>query len=276
MSAPSAAIVRPPQRPLPYPAAARVPGALTLDGVCVHPVDVDALHAFIARVIASGERATVLHLNVHGANLAASRPWLRTCFHDAQLVYCDGDGIRLGLSLLHQRPPPKVTLNRWLWDLAGFCAVHDYSLYLLGSGPGVARRAAERLLARFPALRIAGYGDGYFEKDGPQNDLVLARIAQSRPDVLILGFGMPLQERWAIGNAERIAAHVTITGGAVFEYAAGDTPIAHAWIVRMHLEWLYRLLLEPTRLFGRYVVGNPRFLARVLTERWRRGRGTAT
>ena len=126
------------------------------------------------------------------------------------------------------------------------------------------------ICARYPGLRIAGTYHGYFDKTpgSPENEAVLQRINAARPNILILGFGMPLQERWLLENWERVDANLALTGGAVFDYLSGELRRPPRWMTEHGLEWLGRMLIEPRRLWRRYVVGNPLFLWRVLLQRF--------
>jgi len=96
---------------------------------------------------------------------------------------------------------------------------------------------------------------------------VLKEINASRPDMLLVGFGMPLQERWLMQNWNRINARVALTGGAVFDYVSGELRRGPRILTDNSFEWLARLLIEPKRLWRRYVIGNPLFLLRVLKQR---------
>lgn len=241
---------------------------LAVLGLPVDRVDVDGVHAFIETTVASGGKAIVSHLNIHGANLAVKHAWLGDFFRAADLVFCDGDGVRLGLKLLGHRPPPKITYNEWLWQLAAFCEGKGRSLYLLGGKPGVAVEAAQRLVERCPRLKIAGTQDGYFDKQGEENRDVVDRINETTPDILLIGMGMPLQERWIADNWSRLDVPIALPAGAALDYASGRLEKAPGWMVRAQLEWLYRLFQEPRRLCSRYVIGNPLFLWRVLRERF--------
>lgn len=241
-------------------------------GVPVDPLTVDDLHERIRRFVHERARATVLHANVHAVNLAARHPWFAKILQDADVVFCDGHGVMLGARLLHQHLPARITYADWTWELAAFCSSEDLSLFLLGGRPGVADAAARRLIDRFPGLRIAGTHHGYFEKDSAasENGSVIAAINAARPDIVIVGFGMPIQERWVAENRSRIEAAVVLTGGAVFDYVSGQLRRAPRWMRTSGLEWLGRLLIDPRRLAGRYLVGNPEFLVRVLWKRVRR------
>ena len=242
---------------------------LAVLGLPVDCVDADDVQAFIEATVATGRKAVVSHLNIQGANLAVKHSWLGDFFRAAELVFCDGDGVRLGLKMSGHVPPPKITYNEWLWQLATFCECKGRSLYLLGGKPGVATEAAQRLAQRCPQLKIAGTQDGYFDKQGQQNRAVVERINESKPDILLVCMGMPLQERWIADNWGDLDVHVALPGGAALDYASGRLEKAPPWMIRVHLEWLYRLFQEPRRLFLRYVIGNPLFIWRVMRERLR-------
>lgn len=245
------------------------PPLINILGVQVHPLTVDQLHEELAQLIETDAHAEVLHVNVHGMNLSADNPWLRDYLNQAEIVFCDGAGIILGARILGQHIPERITYADWMWQLAEFAAARGYSFYFLGAKPGIAQTAADRMIAHFPELKIAGVRDGYFNKDNghPDNEAVLADINAARPNILIVGMGMPMQERWLLDNWNRIDANIALTGGAVFDYISGDLKRAPTWMTDNGLEWLGRLLIEPRRLWQRYIVGNPVFLARVIRER---------
>ena len=251
-----------------YPSAPRYREALSILGAQLSPVSVDELHRYISDVIERRERAMILHLNVHCVNLCQKYRWFRDVINQAHLVFCDGDGVRWGARMLGLLAPPKITYDRWIWQLAELAEQNGYRLYFLGGGPGVAAAAAERIGERFPNLQVVGTHHGYFDKQGAENAAVVAAINAVKPDVLVLGFGMPLQERWLRDNWPNLDAHVTLTGGAVFDYASGRAKRAPAWMIHLNLEWFYRLLQEPKRLCKRYLWGNPYFMFKILQARW--------
>ena len=254
-----------------YPPAAQKLNFIEFLGIPVHQVGVEEVHAFIDDVIRQKTQALVLNVNIHCVNLALQQPWLKDFLKQGQLVFCDGDGVRLGLKLLGWSPPPKITYDRWIWQLCEYAAKRRFSLFFLGAKPGVAEEAALKLKARYPGLQIAGVQDGYFDREGEGNQKVIEKINQLRPDILVMGLGMPVQEKWLFENWQRVQAHIFLTGGAVFDYASGRARRAPAWMIRGHGEWLYRFLCEPRRLFARYFLGIPYFFLRVFLERfgWR-------
>lgn len=250
-----------------YPVARKRSGAIDFLGLQLHPVSESEVYAFIENVVGRGERALVVYLNIHGVNLGLRHPWFEDLINQAQLVFCDGDGVRWGARLLALPVPTKITYDRWIWRLAEFCGNQNYQLFFLGGRPGAAAQAAERLKAKYPGLKIAGVCDGYFDKSGAENERVISEINRLKPDILIVGFGMPMQEKWLSENWQRVDAHVFLTGGAVFDYASGRAKRAPQWMIKCHLEWFFRFLQEPTRLFLRYALGIPYFFLRVLMER---------
>lgn len=238
-------------------------------GVRVHALTVPQLHAAMGAIIDNGDHVLVLNANVRALNLAYEWPWFRHFLNQAGLIYCDGAGVALAARLDGFHIPRRITLADWAWELAEFAQSCDYSFFLLGAQPGVAEQAAERLQARFKRLRIVGVQHGYFNKaiDHPENQAVVESINAVRPDILILGFGMPLQEKWLMENWHRVDARIALAGGAVFDFISGGLQRAPAWMNDRGFEWLGRLLIEPGRLWQRYLVGNPLFFSRVLRHK---------
>lgn len=135
-------------------------------GLNLHPVGVAQVHAFIEETVRSGKKASILNLNIHCVCLAQREKWLADFINQAALVFCDGDGVRWGLKILGRPVPPKITYDRWIWQLAAFAQEKNLSLYLLGAKPGVALLAAARLKDRYPKLAIVGTHHGYFDHGG--------------------------------------------------------------------------------------------------------------
>ncbi|HEX6710620.1 MAG TPA: WecB/TagA/CpsF family glycosyltransferase [Rubrobacter sp.] len=242
-------------------------------GVGVDPISVEELQAEIKRLVRGGEMGLVLNVNAHCLNLCYDEPPLRKFFNGADVVFCDGAGVMLAARLLGRRIPARITYADWAWRLAAFAEAEGLSLFLLGAGPGVAEEAARRLKERHPALDLSGVRHGYFDHaaGSQENEAVLREIKAARPDILLVGLGMPLQEIWLMENRHRIEAGVALTGGAVFDYVSGSLRRGPRLLTDNGLEWLARLLVEPRRLWRRYVLGNPLFLMRVLGQRFGTG-----
>lgn len=242
---------------------------IMLAGVKVTPIARDDLHRAIVRLVRDGRRAPILNVNAHAINLAQRSAAFRAALNRAPIVFCDGFGIRLGAWLLGYRTPARITYADWLDHLARLCVDQDLSMFLLGAQPGVADRAALKLCAAHPRLRIVGTQHGYFDKQSSENDAVIDRINAARPDLLLVGFGMPIQELWIDEHLDRLNVHVALSGGAAIDYAAGAVRRGPRWMTGYGLEWLARLLIEPQRLWRRYILGNPQFLLLIARQWWR-------
>ena len=140
------------------------------------------------------------------------------------------------------------------------------SVYLLGSEPGVAADAAERLHRWYPPLDVAGTHHGYFELGSEHDERVIEDINARRPDIVLVGMGSPKQELWVQRNAHRVDTDVLWTVGALFDYVSGRVPRAPAWLADNGLEWIFRLAIEPQRMWRRYLLGNPVFVSRVMAQ----------
>ncbi len=243
-------------------------------GVGVDPITVEELQAEIRRLAASRERGTVLNVNANCLNLLYRDASLREFFGGADVVFCDGSGVMLAARILGKKIPARITYADWAWRLAAFAEAEGLSLFLLGARPGVAERAARKLRALHSDLDIAGVRHGYFDhaSGSRENEAVLREVNAARPDILLIGLGMPLQEIWLMHNRHRIEAGVALTGGAVFDYVSGGLRRGPRILTDNGFEWLARLTLDPRRLWRRYLLGNPLFLLRVLGQRLGEGR----
>jgi N-acetylglucosaminyldiphosphoundecaprenol N-acetyl-beta-D-mannosaminyltransferase len=203
----------------------------------------------------------VMYVNAHVVNQAQVTPGLAEALRRADLVYCDGYGVRLAA-----RVPHRMTGADWIWELARLCELAGHPLYLLGSEPPVARKAATRLRRSYPQLDVVGAHHGFFDLDSPHNERVIEHINAHRPRVVLVGMGTPKQELWVDRYADRLGGAVVWTVGALFDIVSGRTPRAPRWLADNGLEWIFRLAIEPQRMWRRYLLGNPAFLKRVLDE----------
>jgi exopolysaccharide biosynthesis WecB/TagA/CpsF family protein len=145
-------------------------------------------------------------------------------------------------------------------------ADRGWPVFFLGAAPGVADTAAQVLADRFEGLQVVGTRDGYFKED--EEAEICEKIRASGAKLLLIGMGMPVQERWLDRNLEATGVRLASTVGAFFDFQAGIVPRAPDWVQRYHVEWIYRLATEPRRLWRRYVLGNPMFVFRILKQRF--------
>jgi len=241
----------------------------TILGTKVNPLTMEQLNHGIDRIIRAGDKAIVANVNVHALNLTFDHPWYRKFINDSAIVFCDGAGVKLGAKILGYQIPYRITPADWVWSFSEYAQNKDITFYFLGARKGIAEKAANKLKAKFPNLKIVGTHHGYFDKTSgsEENEQIIAMINKVRPNVLFVGFGMPLQEEWLRDNWEKIDANVALDIGALFDYISEELKRAPKWMTNNGLEWLGRMIIEPKRLWKRYVVGNPIFLWRVLMEK---------
>lgn len=193
--------------------------------------------------------------NVDHAVMFRERADMRKAYEGASLVVADGWPVVLASKLLGRSLPERVPGS----DLAPalFDSTWDgrkLTVYLLGAGPGVAIRAAEKMAARWPNVEVVGtYSPPLgFEKNPAENAAIVDRINSVRPDVLIVGLGAPKQELWTAAHQQKLQVKTALCIGATIDFLAGEKARAPVWMRRCGLEWLHRVASEPKRLFRRY------------------------
>lgn len=186
---------------------------------------------------------------------------LREIICQADLVLPDGAGVVLGAKILGTPLKEKVAGIDFAENLMEKLEHTEKSFYFLGSKPGVAEAAAEKLHKKYPELTICGTHDGYFQDEAP----VIAEINEKKPDVLLVCLGFPKQERFMWSHRKDLQVGLMLGLGGSLDSFAGNVKRAPKWMIRCNLEWLYRLIQEPRRL-GR-MMRLPKFLWRVIVRR---------
>jgi exopolysaccharide biosynthesis WecB/TagA/CpsF family protein len=228
----------------------------------------------IERLHGSEAPGLVAHVNAYTLNSAVGDPTYGDVLRRADLILNDGKGVMLAARLLGDRFPADLNGNFFTPLLLRRAAERGWPVYFLGAKPGVAAAAAEQLVDQIPGLDVRGARDGYFSP--AELDGVIADIRESGADLLLVALGNPAQERWLDDHLEKTGARIGVGVGAFFDFQTGTVQRAPRWMNRMGLEWVHRLLLEPRRMWRRYLVGNPLFVLRVLRARFggaSRGRG---
>jgi len=212
---------------------------------------------FTARRIAAGEKAIIANHNLHSLYLVRRDRELCDFYKMSDMIEVDSIPILLWARLSRRggRRFHRCTYLDWrdmFWSRA---SDRGWRVYYLGAAPGVAEKAAERLRAEWPGLQLA-VRDGYFDMDADSADsaAIRAEIGAFAPDVIMVGMGMPRQEAWVVRNHALIKPCAIFTVGAAFDYEAGVQRAAPRWMGRMGVEWLFRLAVDPARLFRRYCI----------------------
>ncbi|HBY56668.1 MAG TPA: hypothetical protein DEG96_02215 [Candidatus Atribacteria bacterium] len=174
----------------------------------------------------------------------------------ADLVTPDGAGILWAALTLRQPLIERVTGIDIINKVCQLAVQKGYSLYLLGSYPGIAKEAALNLTRCYPGLKIVGSHHGYFDSRVKENIAtnkeeaeIIREINEKRPDILLVGMGVPKQEKWIANNLEKLNVSVCMGVGGSFDVLSGRIPRAPLWMQRHGMEWVYRLIKQPKRIF---------------------------
>jgi N-acetylglucosaminyldiphosphoundecaprenol N-acetyl-beta-D-mannosaminyltransferase len=210
----------------------------------------------------------VCFVNPQCANAAYKDNHYRTVLERADLVLSDGIGMKLAGIMLRREIRENVNGTDMFPRLCKALAQARKSVYLLGAQPGVAEDVARWAEGNYPGLTVKGCRDGYFTKD--EEPEVAAEIAASGADVLLVAMGSPRQDIWIHSHKDSLGVKAAIGVGGLFDFYSGRLPRAPQWVREIGMEWFFRMMQEPGRMWKRYVIGNNIFLYHVLKEKLRK------
>lgn len=239
----------------------------------------DTARAMVDYCCGEGRRAALTPLFMTSVNgqvlsMCGSDPAVHRAFAQADAIHCDGQPLVLLSRAMGPLPlPERVATTDLFPETARLAAERGLSFYFLGATPEVNRKAVEAVRAAYPDLAIAGASHGYLS--GPEEDAVVADIARLRPDILWIAMGVPREQEFFLRHRNELrGVGIVKTSGGLFDFLADEKARAPRWMQAAGFEWLFRLMLEPRRLFVRYLVTNPHALY-LMVKSLRPGRGTA-
>jgi N-acetylglucosaminyldiphosphoundecaprenol N-acetyl-beta-D-mannosaminyltransferase len=191
---------------------------------------------------------------------------LKRALLDADVVTADGMSVVWASRLLGQGLKERVTGIDLFERLVERAAGRGWAVYFLGASEESVRRLTERFKKLYPNLPVAGWRNGYF--DGLESEAVTEEIKASGADLLFVAMGSPAQERWIVSNLANSGVRFAMGVGGSFDHISGLARRAPLWMQRNGLEWLYRLIREPRRLWRRYLFGNGAFAWLVVRQRF--------
>jgi N-acetylglucosaminyldiphosphoundecaprenol N-acetyl-beta-D-mannosaminyltransferase len=237
-------------------------------GIRIDPATPESLLSTVEQSIAARTKDIILPVNAHFLNLVADHEWLKTLSEAKGVhVVADGKGVMLASALMGARLPAQIRFADWVFALFEHAGQNQRSFFFLGAEDHIVKQAATKVQNRFPALNIVGTYNGFFPKSGEAGRHVVDIVNAARPDVLLCGMSMPVEEQWVWDHRDDLDAGVIVLGSGCFEWLAGRVKSAPRWVSAIYLEWLFRLLQEPRRLWKRYLIGNPRFLLNVIRQK---------
>ncbi len=228
----------------------------------------DRIEAFIA----SGRPHQIATVNVDFVVKAWDDPELRYILQVADMLTPDGMPLVWAARLLGVSLQGRVTGADLVPALAERGARKGWRFYFLGARPGVAARAAQILTGRYPGLQVVGVYSPPISPIVEMDPAIVEQIRAARPDILLVAFGNPKQEKWIHMHLAELGVPVAIGVGGTFDFIAGETRRAPLWMQQMGLEWLFRLLQEPRRLWQRYAVDAVQFTRFFVRQWWRQRR----
>lgn len=210
---------------------------------------------------------SVYFVNADTVNQASRNQAFRQILQQGDLVFGDGTGVRWAARLLRGvRLAANLNGNDLIEPFLARTAGRGYRYYLLGSTADIVERAAGAAQERFSGWDLVGFHHGYF--DAALGRALVARINQARPHLLLVGMGQPLQETWIHQHLHELRVPLCAGIGGLLHYWAGDRARAPMWVRKLGAEWAYILMHQPNKR-RRYMLGNPRFLARLVHHTWR-------
>ena len=241
----------------------------TLLGV---PIDRKSLSTATAEALATIERrgSPVIFAcaNPHSLVTAQTDPTFKSALNNADFVVADGVGVTIMARFAGVKVGPRITGTDYFFSLMKALQERGpANVYFFGSSRNVLNLISERMRREFPRLNVCGTVSPPFRPWSTEEDAAMvASINDADPDVLWVGMTAPKQEKWVEANRHRLHAPVIASIGAVFDFYAGINPRAPQWMCTLGIEWLYRMLREPRRMWRRTFISAPKFVALVI---WR-------
>jgi len=218
----------------------------------------------LCRRIEAGVRTHVIFINAAKVVRYSKSPQFRTIINRADLLLADGVPIVWASRLLRRPLPGRVNGTDLMERMVAVAAERGYRLFFLGASHEVILRVVDEFRSRHPNLKVAGFRNGYFCDD--EHEAIIQEINGSGADLLLVGMSTPQKELWVDQNLNRLRVAVAQGVGGSFDVVAGIASRAPRWMQRSGLEWFYRLVQEPRRLWRRYLETNCAFLWLVLRE----------
>ena len=231
--------------------------AINILGVPVTPFSMEEAVSFLMDRIAKKMPTQVVTANAEIIMMARNDKRYGTLLQQADLVLADGAGTVWAGRTLGYEVPERVAGFDLFVELIKKSAEEGIKLYFFGAAPGIAEAAKAKAEMLAPGVSIVGTRNGYFSETDIEE--IIDEINASGAQILFAALGAPKQERWMAVHEDRVQA-LMVGVGAAFDYEAGNIRRAPMWMQRHNLEWLYRLMQDPKRLFKRYFVTNTKYL----------------
>ena len=231
---------------------------IDLLGCPISKIDMNDCLRQIERFIYSGKAHQLVVVNAAKLLRMQEDTELKDIILAADLVGADGVPIVWASNILGTPLPGRINGTDLMEKLIDLAAEKKYRIYFFGAEEEVVEKVVEVCKAMYPDLQVAGWRNGYFKPE-EENEIV-REIRNSKADILLVGMGTPMKEKFVYENLKELNVPVCHGVGGSFDVLAGKVKRAPVWMQRNGLEWFYRLIQEPGRLWKRYLVGNTMFV----------------
>ena len=229
------------------------------------------LDAFTQR-IQQKQKTQVCITPVNSVLAAIKDPQVLSIYNASEYVLCDSTPIKWASYFLNTPIQERITGLDLLPNVVAHCAEHNFSIFLLGASPGVANTLKEKIVSLYPNCKVVGIYVPPFMKvfSEQENKKMIDAVNATSPDVLLVSLTAPKQDIWIAQNIHQVNAPIQIGIGGAFEVMAGLAKRAPKWMHAAGLEWFYRFIQEPKRLFRRYFIEAPLFIPLILKQKFKR------
>lgn len=225
----------------------------------VNALSMDESIACVEQIIAKGVPTQHVVINASKVNLMNEDSELAKIVNECPLINADGSSIVWAAKQLGVPLKERVTGCDMFQELIAVAAEKDYGVYLFGAEEEVVSEVKRIFEERYQNLRIVGYRNGYFtEADEPK---MVSEMAASGADMMFVAFSSPKKEYWVHKYLDELGIPFVMGVGGSFDIVAGKTDRAPQWMQKIGMEWFYRFIQEPGRMWRRYIIGNAKFMA---------------
>ena len=245
-------------------------------GISIDNLDADEIVEHILKCVKQKKPVHIVGVNVDQIVTVNKNIISNKIFQEAELIFIDGKPIKLMRSLLGRPIKRRITGPDLMEYICKKGANHKLRIFLLGAGPGVAKRCGEVLEARYPGIIVTGtYSPPFgFENDLEELNKINSMLKNSDSDLLFVGMGSPKQDIFIYENKEKYNIPVSFSMGAALDFIAGNVKRAPRWMINCGLEWLHRIIQNPKRLWRRYLITDmaiiPLFIKEIFNNKKRK------
>lgn len=239
-------------------------------GTYVDNLSMEETVSLVDGFIAGGKPLHLMGVNADKINMLRQEPKLKKIVNDCDVINADGVSVVWASKVLGHPLKERVAGIDLMYELMALAEEKGYSVYFLGARQSVVAKTARTAHKLYPKLKITGFHNGYFSREEwPQ---IAEKVGKNHPQLVFVGITSPLKE-YLVDYFQSLQMNCVFMGvGGSFDVVSGEIPRAPRWVQNMGMEWLFRVLQEPRRLWKRYFFGNIKFIASVYAEKYRKDR----